>query len=61
MVYVLIYTLIYTFDMWQFNNYVTLKLSFDPPTPPPSRIVKFAHESPLALRHAQHKSPLPSQ
>ena len=52
--------------MWQFNNYVTLKLSFDPPTPPPpppppSRIVKFAHESPLALRHAQHKSPLPSQ
>ena len=21
--------------MWQFNNYVTLKLSFDPPTPPP--------------------------
>ena len=21
--------------MWQFNNYVTLKLSFDPPTTPP--------------------------
>ena len=49
-----------------FNNYVTLKLPFLthlPPYPPPSCIVTFVHENPLALRHAQHKHcpPTPSQ
>ena len=43
----------------RFNNYVTLKLPFLTHLSPPSRFVTFVHETPLALRHAQHKYPPP--
>ena len=42
------------------DSIVSLKLPFLTilhPSPPPSRFVTFVHETPLALRHAQHNTP----
>ena len=47
--------------MWQFNNYVTLKLPFDPPTPPPitHRQVCSRKSSCVTSRSAQKPAPFP--